>query len=105
MPDTPTLFELKALIDRNHADSREDIVDLKHQLAAVQVAITAQLDRFLLKDVYAAETAAFRDRVSRLEKEAEASRAAVRAAVYAAVTSVVASIVAGIIMAVLVKGR
>lgn len=98
------MWDLQRAIERNHADNREDILDLKAQLTDTKSTITAQLERFVLREVYEAQMAAMRERVSRLEDETKAARAAVRGAVYAALASVVASIVAGIVLAVLFRG-
>lgn len=104
MPDEPSLWDLQRLIERNHADNREDILDLKTQVTRDAAAISAQMERYVLREVYDAHKAALLQRVVALEEAAKASRAAVRGAVYAAVASVVASVLASVILAVILNG-
>lgn len=104
MPNEPSNGELQRLIERNHAENRDDILDLKTQVARDATINAQQMQQFVLRDVYAVEMAAMRERVARLEKEAESARAAVRGAIYAAVGSVLASIIAGVVLAMILKG-
>lgn len=104
MPDAPTLWDLQRLIERNHNDSREDILDLKAQAARDSANLAAQLERFVLREVYEAREAAMLLRITNLEQQAKDARAAVRSATYAAIASVIATIVAAIIMGYLTKG-
>ena len=99
------LRELKNLLERNHADNREDILDLKAQLARDVAHIIGQLDRYVLREVYAADKAALEARLARMEREQEASRNAARAAVYAAAGSIVATVLAAIILSQVLRGR
>lgn len=100
MPDAPTLWDLQRLIERNHTDSRDDVLDLKAQIQQN----AAQFERYVLREVYEAREAGMVQRISALEDAAKASRSAVRGAVYAAGGSVFATILAAIIMAVVFKG-
>jgi hypothetical protein len=102
--DAPTLWDLQRLIERNHTDSRDDIIDLKAQVARDAAALAAQMERFVLREVYDAREAAMLLRIANLEDAAKASRTTVRGAVYAAGGSVIATILAAIILAVIFKG-
>lgn len=105
MPDgAPTLWDLQRLIERNHTDSRDDIIDLKSQVARDAAALAAQMERFVLREVYEAREAAMLLRISNLEEAAKTSRTTVRNAVYASVASVFSTILAAIILAVIFKG-
>lgn len=104
MPDAPTNWDLQRLIERNHSDSREDILDLKTQVATQASHIAAELQRFVLREVYEAREAAMLARIGRLEEEAKTHRGQLRSAVYASVGSVVAAIATAIILAVILKG-
>lgn len=101
MPIEPTLWELKAIIERNYGETREDIIDLKAQVTRDSATYAAQLERYVLTAVYEAQRAAMLDRITRLETQAESSRAAVRGALYAAAASVVASLLVAIVTTVL----
>jgi hypothetical protein len=100
----PTLWDLQRLIERNHTDSRDDIIDLKAQVARDAAALAAQMERFVLREVYEARESAMLQRISALEEAAKTSRTAVRNAVYAAAGSVIATVLAAVIMAVIFKG-
>jgi hypothetical protein len=93
----PTLWELKNIIERNYAETREDIIDLKAQVARDSQNYAVQLERYVLAAVYEAQRSAMLDRIARLEQQAESARAAVRAALYAAAASVVASLIVAVI--------
>ena len=104
MPDAPTLWDLQRLIERNHADTRDDIVDLKAQIAHQSQQNAAQFERYVLREVYEAREAALLRRVEGLEQQQKDSKAAVRNATYAAVASVIATVLAAVILAVILKG-
>ncbi|MFC6885279.1 MULTISPECIES: hypothetical protein [Actinomadura] len=93
MPNDPTLGELARVLADFRADVRDDFT-----------AINTRLDTFVLRDVYAADRAALEFRLARMEREAEAARAAARTAIYGCIGAVLASVLAGIVLAVLLKG-
>lgn len=93
MPDEPGLGELSRKIEDFRRDVRDDFAQ-----------ISAQLERYVLREVYEAREAALHDRLSRIEREQESNRSSARAAIYAAVGSVLASITAGIVLALVLKG-
>lgn len=79
--DEPTNRELVNLIQRNHADNRDDWLDLKTQFTRELGNLVAQLHAFVLKEVYeadkralAAREQAIADRIARNEAETEAHR-------------------------------
>ena len=104
MADEPSLRELKNLIERNHADAREDYIDLKAQVARDMANVLNQMQQFLLREVFEAKEAAMLQRIATLEEAAKTARQQVRGAVMAAVGSIVATILAAIILSVLLKG-
>lgn len=80
--ESPSNRQLEALINRNHADNREDILDLKTQFTRELGNLVAQLQQYVLKEVYdadrraqAAREQAIEDRFKRNEQQAEADRA------------------------------
>jgi hypothetical protein len=93
VPDAPGIGELARKIEDFRRDVRDDFSQL-----------TTRMDAFVLREVYLADKASLELRLSRMEREQEASRGAVRAAIYAAVGSVIASISAGIVLALLLRG-
>lgn len=105
MADEPSLRELKSLIERNHADVRDDYLDLKTQVARDSAALADRLQQFLLKEVFEAKESAMLQRIGALEEAAKTSRAQVRVAVMAAVGSVVATVLAAIILAAIYGGK
>lgn len=100
MIDEAMFRELKGLIERNHTDSRDDLLDVKAQIEK----IAAQFERYVLREVYDARETAMLQRISNLEEAAKTSRTTVRNAVYAAGASVFATVLATIILAVIFKG-
>lgn len=104
MPNDPSLWEIQRIVERNHAETRDDIVDLKAQVTRDTAQLAAQLERFVLREVYEAREAAMLQRINVLEESAKASRSAVRGALYAAVGSVIATILATVILGVIFKG-
>jgi hypothetical protein len=104
LADEPSLRELKNLIERNHADAREDYIDLKAQVARDMANVLNQMQQFLLREVFEAKEAAMLQRIATLEEAAKTARQQVRGAVMAAVGSIVATILAAIILSVLLKG-
>lgn len=104
MSDAPTLWDLRQLIERNHTDSRDDIIDLKAQVTRDAASLAAQMERFVLREVYDAHKTAMLQRIDALEEAAKTSRTTVRNAVYAAGGSVFATILAAVILAVIFKG-
>lgn len=104
MADAPTNWDLQRLIERNHTDGREDILDLKTQVTNQANHIAAELQRFVLREVYEAREASMLARIGRLEEEAKTHRSQLRGAFYASLGSVVAAILTAIILAVIFKG-
>jgi hypothetical protein len=99
MADEPSLRELKNLIERNHADVRDDYLDLKTQVARDSTDLADKLRQFVLKEVFEAKESAMLQRIISLEENAKTSRAQVRVAVLAAVASVIATVLAAVILA------
>lgn len=93
MPNEPTLGELSRIIAEFRNDVRDDFS-----------AINARLDTFVLREVYNADKQALQERLSRMEREAEAARSAARTAIYSCIGAIVATIVAGVIMAMVMGG-
>ena len=102
--EQPSLRELKALIERNHADVREDYLDLKTQVARDATALSDKLQQFVLKEVFEAKEKAMLQRLEALEEAAKTSRGQVRVAVMAAVGSVVAAVLTAVILAAVFGG-
>lgn len=93
MPDEPTLGEIARLVGDLRQDVREDFA-----------GINARLDQFVLREVYAADRTALDLRLTRMEREAENSRAAVRNAILGSIGAVAASLISGIVLAFVLKG-
>lgn len=81
MADEPSNRELENLIKRNHADNRDDVLDLKTQLTREVSTLVAQLQQYVLREVYdadkralAAREQAIHARFARLEADAEIDR-------------------------------
>jgi hypothetical protein len=111
VPNEPSLWELRNLIERNHVDTREDYADLKNQIVRDMSTIHARLDQFLPREVFEARDSARQARhdalvarVAELETGQKNNRSSVRTAIYAAVAAVAASVVTAIIVPVLTKG-
>lgn len=104
MTDEPSLRELKNLIERNHADNREDYVDLKAQVARDISNVLAQMQQFVLKEVFDAKESALLQRIATLEEAAKTAKAQNRLALMTAVGSVAATVIAAILMSVLLGG-
>lgn len=113
---------LERLIERNHAETGQDIARLEAQQATNHSAVIAQLDRYLLTQVYEANERArlarddSRDeRIKRLEKSAEdeqkrreedraQNRRMLRSAIVVMVLGIVGTVISAAIVAVVVKG-
>lgn len=104
MSEGPSLGELERLVERNHTEFREDILDLKTALAASAQAMAAQMERFVLREVYDTHRQALEARVKDLEDGAEANRAHARTAIYTAIAAVVGAVVSAIVQALLYHG-
>lgn len=104
MADEPSLRELKNLIERNHADTREDYVDLKAQFGRDLANVLQQMQQFVLREVFEAKESAMLQRISTLEEAAKTARVQVRGAILASAGSVVATLLTAIILAVILKG-
>jgi hypothetical protein len=86
------LRAIKHLIERNHADTREDILDLKTQQAQFMAQINSQLDRYLPREVHQVKEDAQDQRIKALEDERADTRRASRTASLSAVVAIVAAI-------------
>lgn len=112
MADEPSMWDLQHLIERNHADGKEDIADLKAQLARDTAHITSQLDRYLPREVYnareetrtATQNASDR-RIGLLEEDAKDTRRRASTAFYAAVGAIISGIVVGVALVVIMGGK
>ncbi len=104
MGEEPSNGELARAIERNHTEFREDILDLKAALAANAQAMAAQMERFVLREVYDTQRQALEARVRALEAQADANRAHARTAVYTAIAAVVGAIAGADIQALLYHG-
>lgn len=104
MADEPSLRELKSLIERNHADVREDYLDLKAQVARDATTLAEKLQQFVLKEVFEAKEAAMLQRIITLEDSAKTARGQNRAAIMTAVGSVIATVLAAIILTAILGG-
>lgn len=67
-------------------------------------SLVAQMERFVLREVYEAREAALAERLRRLEDEAERDRQIVRTAMWAGVSAVIAAIIGTILQVALAKG-
>lgn len=104
MPNEPSLGELTRIIKEFRGDVRDDLSAINARVRDDFQAINARLDTFLLREVYNADKAALQERLTRMEREAEAARSAARTAIYSCIGAIVAAIIVGVVMAVLVKG-
>ena len=122
MSDGQGTSGLERLIERNHAETGQDIARLEAQHATNHAALVAQLDRYLLTQVYDADERARRarddardERIKRLEKAAEeeqkrrdedrtSNRRMLRSAIVVAVFGVVSTVISAALVAALVKG-
>lgn len=106
----PNMWDLQRLIERNHADGKEDIADLKNQLGRDVAHLSSQLTSYLPREVFNAkeetrqvERTAELMRITRLEEERAEIRRSNRTAILAAVVAVLAA-VATVVIDQLVKG-
>lgn len=104
MADDPSLWDLQRLIERNHADAREDILDLKAQMARVAEQTDARFKEYVLREVADAREKSMLLRIGNLEEAAKTAKGQVRGAIMAAAGSVVATILAAIILSVILGG-
>lgn len=102
--EQPSLWDLQRLIERNHADAREDILDLKSQMARVAEQTDARFRLYLLREVFDAKEAAMLLRIVNLEEAARTAKTQNRAAIMTAVGSVIATIIAAILLSALLGG-
>lgn len=100
----PTLGEVARRLDDARRDIRDDIADLRQQHDRDLHAIAARLDLFVTRDLYEAERSALRDRLDRMDKEAERARASTRWALNLALSSFVAPVIVAIVLALVLKG-
>jgi hypothetical protein len=103
--EQPSLRELRNLIERNHADVREDYLDLKTQVARDMSSVLGQMQQFVLREVFEAKETSMLQRIASLEEAAKTARGQVRGAVMAAAGSVVATIITAIILSVILGGK
>lgn len=112
MADEPSLWDLQRLIERNHADNKDDIADLKAQNARDTERIAKQLERYLPREVYnareetrtATQNATDR-RVASLEEDAKDTRRRASTAFYAAIGAIISGIVVGVALVVILGGN
>ncbi|MGI5418648.1 hypothetical protein [Actinomadura luteofluorescens] len=107
----PSLWDLQRLIERNHQDSREDILDLKSQLARSTADTDEKFRLYLLREVFEAKEAAHAareqamlQRIGVLEEGRKSDKSQIRGAIVTAVASVVATIVAAVLLAAILGG-
>jgi hypothetical protein len=103
--EQPSLWDLQRLIERNHADSREDILDLKAQMARGVEQTDARFKEYVLREVFDAREKSMLLRIGNLEETSRTSRTQVRGAIMAAAGSVLATIIAAIILTVILGGK
>src|SRR5688572_18916659 len=99
--NSPSLWDIQRILERNYTDSKEDILDLKAQLTRQQEIVEMRFTQYLLKAVYDAEKKSWEERIDKLEREASATRARATQAVYTALASATAAILAGIVLAII----
>lgn len=102
--EQPSLWDLQRLIERNHADSREDILDIKNQMSRSVEQTDARFRLYLLREVFDAREASMLLRISNLEDAAKTAKTQVRGAIMASAGSVVAGILIAIILSVVLGG-
>jgi hypothetical protein len=100
----PTLGEVARRLDDARRDIRDDIADMRQQHDRDLHAIYQRLDLFVTRDLYEAERGAMRDRLDRIEKDAERARGSTRWALNLALSSFVAPIIVAIVLALVLKG-
>lgn len=99
--EQPSLWDLQRLIERNHADAREDILDLKAQMVRSAEQTEQRFNLYLLREVFDAREASMLLRIASLEEAARTAKFQNRAAIMTAVGSVLATIIAAIILSTL----
>lgn len=104
MADEPSLWDLQRTIERNHAENREDILDLKAQMVRASEQNDDRFRLYLLREVFDARESSMLQRIGSLEEAARTARGQVRTAILAATGSIVASVLGSIIMSVILKG-
>jgi hypothetical protein len=109
--EQPSLWDLQRLIERNHADAREDILDLKTQLARSTADTEEKFRLYLLREVFEAKEAAREareaamvQRIGVLEEGRKSDKSQIRGAIMTAAGSVVATIIAAVILAAILGG-
>ncbi|WP_395109771.1 hypothetical protein [Actinomadura sp. SCN-SB] len=105
MPNEPSLWDLQRLIERNHADAREDILDLKAQMASAAQANDERFRLYLLREVFEAREGSMLLRIGALEKSAETAKTQIRGALMASAGSVIAGILIAIVLSVVLGGK
>lgn len=101
----PSLWDLQRLIERNHADSREDILDLKSQMVRASEQTDQRFKLYVLREVADAKEASMLLRVAALEEAAKTAKTQNRAALMTAVGSVIAAVLTAIILSVVLGGK
>lgn len=102
MPEEITLGELARLIERNHAETREDIASLHSRFDREYQAMNGRVDGMVSKDVYSSDQRTTTLRFERMEADMASFRATSRWAIGLAVTSMLAML--GIVIPLVVKG-
>lgn len=72
--EQPSPRELHQLIERNHKDLVSDLRDMQTQHSAAIQTLIAQMQQYVLREVYHAEQTAQSERIVRLEKQGETDR-------------------------------
>lgn len=102
--EQPSLWDLQRLIERNHADSREDILDLKAQMARGHEQTDARFKEYVLREVFDAREKSMLLRIGNLEEAAKTAKTQIRGALMASAGSVIAGILIAIILSVVLGG-
>jgi hypothetical protein len=118
MPDRPpesrepSLWDILRLIERNHADNQNDILELKALIAEIRADSAIQLEKYLPREVYLAKeelrmrTDASQDRrIDVIEEEMRQARARTSTAIWTAIASVIATVLAAIILYAILGGK
>ncbi|MEU3020081.1 hypothetical protein ABZ635_22100 [Nocardiopsis sp. NPDC007018] len=93
MPDEPTMWELKRVVESGHRELSADITQLNDRLSM-----------YVLKEVYEAHRASDQQRIGRLEAQVVDLREQIRRAVWTAVSSFLSPIVVGVVLALILRG-
>ena len=93
MPDEPTMWELKRVVESGHRELSADITQLNDRLSM-----------YVLKEVYEAHRVADQQRISALEAQNADVREQLRKVMWTAVTSFIAPLVTAVVLAFILRG-